>query len=250
MQLDNHLSIIPPVLGHRGASAYAPENTIDSFQKAFSMGAKWVEFDVMLSADGEAVVIHDETLDRTTNGKGKVIDYSFSYLKTLDAGSWFDPSFAAARIPSLREVIDFLVKHQMLANIEIKAQLGFEQQTVNTVLALLDAHWQKDLPAPLLSSFSLPTLEYLRESSSTCLLGFLMHDWLDDWETTCDRLNCISVNVNQEILDQEKVKMIKRTDRRLLSYTVNNAERARELFKLGVDAVFSDVPDKILNALK
>ena len=93
----------PPVIEHRGVSSYAPENTMSAFTRAVQLGIQWVEFDVMLAACGTPIIIHDESLDRTTNGHGNVGDYSYSYLRTLDAGSWFSPSYSGERIPSLEE---------------------------------------------------------------------------------------------------------------------------------------------------
>src|SRR5438552_7543288 len=100
MQFINPVSYLSSIIAHRGASALAPENTLAAFHKAKEIGAKWVEFDCMLASCGEVVVIHDETLDRTTNGLGRVIDYPYSYLKTLNAGSWFNPIFADEKIPT------------------------------------------------------------------------------------------------------------------------------------------------------
>jgi glycerophosphoryl diester phosphodiesterase len=238
--------MIPPVIAHRGASGYAPENTLAAFAQAKALGANWVEFDVMLTKDDEVIVIHDDTLERTSNGKGHVADFSYSELKKLDAGSWFQPKFSHEKIPNLRAVIELLNANQLNANIEIKTQIGKENLLVEKVIEQVDRHWQKNLPAPLFSSFSLPTLEIVRKISPHAALGFLMDEWINDWESICDRLNCVSVNVNHAILDAEKIHAIKATQRLLVPYTVNQVERAKELFALGVDAVFSDFPDKIL----
>jgi glycerophosphoryl diester phosphodiesterase len=99
------LKISPPIIAHRGASAYAPENTIAAFLKAYELGVRWVEFDIMLTADNQAVVIHDETLDRTTNGTGLISECTYDQIKTLDAGIKFGPKFANQKIPLLEEVI-------------------------------------------------------------------------------------------------------------------------------------------------
>lgn len=244
------LSIRPTVIAHRGASAYAPENTLAAFLKAKELGASWVEFDVMLTADHEVVVIHDEKLDRTTNGTGCVRNYSYQDLKKLDAGSWFNPIFSGEKIPSLREVIEFLHKHQLSANIEIKAFSGQEELIVEKVLNVIKKYWKAEMPPPLVSSFSLPVLRFVRQYSSTCLLGFLMHKWTPDWETLCDELNCIAVDINEKIVTQEKIKQIKTTGRLVLAYTVNDPKRAQELFGWGVDAVFTDALDKILFSIQ
>lgn len=244
-----NLSIQPPVIAHRGASVFAPENTLAAFRKAKTLGVNWVEFDVMLTADDEPVVIHDEKLNRTTNGKGLVINYTYQEIKKLDAGSWFDPTFSTEKIPSLIEVIDLLNQLQLSANIEIKAQEGKEELTVKKVLAIINQQWANNHSQPLISSFSLPILEWVRHHSATSMLGFLMHRWNKEWEKICDRLQCVSVDVNYKILTQRKVKKIKDSNRTLLAYTVNDAELARTLFSWGVDAVFSDNPEKVLGLL-
>src|SRR3990167_4199284 len=234
-----------PLIAHRGASALAPENTLVAFRKAREIGARWVEFDVMLAACGTPVIIHDETLDRTTNGRGNVSDYPYSYLKTLDAGSWFDPRFAGEKIPTLAELIELLHSEQLSAHVEIKPARGKEKQTVEKVLQVIEQCWRKDMLPPLISSFSRTVLYEVRRCSPASLLGLLMHDWEADWKNVCDELSCVSVHVNQKILDPKKAKEIKATNRLLLVYTVDDVKRARDLFSWGVDAIFSNCPDNM-----
>lgn len=242
-------SYLSSIIAHRGASALAPENTLAAFQKAYEIGAKWVEFDVMLAACGEAVVIHDETLDRTTNGRGNVCDYPYSYLQTLDAGSWFNPIFSGEKIPTLTEVIKLLHHLKLAANIEIKPVLGCEEDTVKKVLQVIESYWQKDMKPPLISSFSWTVLEYVRKYSHTHFLAYLMHEWQMDWKKSCDELNCISVHVNHNILNQMRINEIKATNRFVLSYTVDDLQMARQLFEWGVDALFSNCPMNIADHL-
>lgn len=227
------LAFNPPVIGHRGACGYAPENTLVSFAKAKQLGIQWVEFDVMLTKDHEVIVFHDDTLDRVTPAKGNVIDHDYAFIKSLDAGSWFGSQFAGIKIPTLREVILFLNDQSLNANIEIKTQIGKEKILVQKVLSLIKEYWKKDKFPPLITSFSRLTLERVREFSSNSLIGFLMDGWEEDWQKFCDRLNCVTVDVNHDILDVDKVNKIKSTQRVLLSYTVNDANRARELFTMG-----------------
>ncbi len=236
----------PPVIGHRGACAYAPENTIASFTKAAQLGVKWVEFDVMDAADGQLIVFHDESLDRTTNGHGEVSQYPYAYLGSLDAGAWFDLRFSGERIPKLRTVIDFLQEAHLSANVEIKALPGHEERVVKQVLEQLAPYLLSANNQFLFSSFSVNALRLLRKYSPECLLGLLLHEWEPDWESICRSLHCISVNVNEEIMTEAAAHRIKAMGRLLLCYTVNDPARAKQLFSWGVDAVFSDVPDKIV----
>lgn len=235
----------PPVIAHRGGSAYAPENTMSAFVKAVQLDIGWVEFDVMLAKCGTPIIFHDETLDRTTNGSGFVGDYPYSYLQTLDAGAWFAPVFAGERIPTLEQVAQFLVSTGMHANVEIKPLPGQEKQTVDAALKVMSAYFPEDSDKILYSSFSLSALQYLRQRAPRCHIGFLMHEWRADWRQAAESVQSVSVNVNQAELTPERVSEIKKYAKFLLSYTVNQPERAKELLSEGVDAVFSDCPDQI-----
>ncbi|MBV8802301.1 MAG: glycerophosphodiester phosphodiesterase [Gammaproteobacteria bacterium] len=243
------LHIIPRVIAHRGANRFAPENTLSAFLKAKQLGFNWVEFDVMLSADHELVVIHDEELMRTTNGNGQVIDYPYSFLKELDAGSWFHSQFAAERISSLQIVLDFLYEHNLSANIEIKALQNCNELVVIKVLDILQRNSGRFISQPLISSFSHEVLQIIRKNAPNYLLGFLMHEWISNWEMICDELQCVTVNVNHRILNQKRIQAIKITNRQVLAYTVNHTKRAEQLFAWGVDAIFSDCPKEIIEML-
>jgi glycerophosphoryl diester phosphodiesterase len=242
------LTFDPPVIGHRGACAYAPENTFVSFAKAAQLGVKWVEFDVMQAASGELVVFHDERLERTTDGRGEVIQSGYAYLRSLDAGAWFDPVYAGERIPTLLTVIDFLQNMGLCANIEIKASPGNEERIAERVLSEMAPYLAAANQRFLFSSFSMRTLKFLRESSSHCHIGLLWHGWRSDWAELARSLQYSAVSINEAILTKERAHSFKKdTNRPLLAYTVNSPVRARALFDWGVDAVFSDAPDKIIN---
>lgn len=233
------------VIGHRGACAYAPENTLASFMQAAQLGIQWVEFDVMLSSDDVPIVFHDELLDRTTSGHGDVGDYTFQYLHTLDAGGWFSQYYAGERIPTLSQTLDFIKSTQMCANIEIKPLLGQDKETVLKTLEIVEKFFPLSSASILFSSFSIESLKLLREASPECHIGFLMHDWLPEWESIARDLRCVSMNVNEEIMTAERAEAIKKAGYQLTCYTVNDASRAKALFAIGVDAVFSDNPDRI-----
>lgn len=231
-------------IAHRGANQKAPENTLAAFRKAQELGMQWVEFDVMLSNDNVPVVIHDDTLERTTNGHGYIDEYSYDELKKLDAGSWFSAAFAGERIPSLYEVIAFLSEKAMSANIEIKALHGDDERNVIRSLAVIQKLGKSpDDPMFMFSSFSLDSLRCLRDLAPKAKRGFLLHEWRDDWLDVCRELGCISMNVNHEIMTPVWAAQIKAQGLTLLCYTVNTLERANELRSWGVDAVFSDAPD-------
>lgn len=239
-------SLNPPIIAHRGASAQAPENTAAAFIKAKQLGLHWVEFDVMLASTGEAIIFHDEDLERTTNGKGQLLSSQYLYLKNLDVGSWFNPAFSKERILTLEDALELFHAYQLAANLEIKPLPGQEPIIVKRVFEILSSFAGK-LPQPLLiSSFSPEVLKQVRKISSECLIGVLIDEWQDHWEAFCREVKATSVNMNQNILTEARVKEIKKHPYLLLTYTVNHLERAQQLLSWGVDAIFSDCPDSIL----
>jgi glycerophosphoryl diester phosphodiesterase len=240
------LKIQPNVIGHRGACAYAPENTMASFTKSIQLGVKWVEFDVMLAACGEVVVFHDDTLERTTNGHGELHRFPYSYLRSLDAGAWFNPIFSEEKIPTLRQVIDFLNQFNISANVEIKAYPGQEERLVKRVLHEMRADLMRANHRFLFSSFSPEALELLRFYGADLQLGVLLHEWEDGWQKRCRQLNCQTININHEIMTPDAAKEVRAMAKPILCYTVNDLARAMELHKMGVDAVFSDIPDRVI----
>lgn len=244
------LAFHPPVIAHRGASAYAPENTLSAFTKALQLGIRWIEFDVMLTADEKAMIFHDDLLDRTTNGVGEFEQYSYDYLRSLDAGAWFDAKFSGECIPSLKHTLEFLKNTKLAANIELKASLGKEEELVRQVLADTQEYFLLSDSNILFSSFSLEVLKILRRLAPDCFIGLLLHDWEEAWEEHCHALQCVSIHVNEEIITPTSIRQIKKMNKKLLCYTINEAKRAQELFALGVDAIFSDVPDEILLSLR
>ncbi|MES2218466.1 MAG: glycerophosphoryl diester phosphodiesterase [Pseudomonadota bacterium] len=244
------IKFVPPLIAHRGASSIAPENTLAAFLLAKQQGATWVEFDVMLTADGEAVVIHDESLERTTNGIGDVDKIIYSQLAKLDAGSWFNPAFADERVPTLREVITFLKKHQLAANVEIKAIPGQEAAVVTKVLAEIKQYWSATMTPPLISSFSMPILQQVRQQQPEALIGMLIHEWFDGWEEIAEALNPVSMNMNEEIMTPTVATQFKNNNKLITCYTVNQPARAMELFAMGVDAVFTDRVPELLTAIQ
>lgn len=241
----NELKFLPPVIAHRGASAYAPENTLIAFVKAAQLGIRWIECDVMEAACGTPIIFHDETLDRTTNGKGSVISYPYSYLQSLDAGSWFDLKFAGEKIPSLGALLGLLQNTKLHANIEIKALPGREEALVKTVAKEICTQLGEQPDNILFSSFSVAALHALRRYLPHCKMGLLLHEWEPDWQKDYDALHCVSLHVNHEIIFPELASQIKRENKILLCYTVNSRQRALDLYSFGVDAVFSDAPDQI-----
>lgn len=244
MSNQTSLIISPPVIAHRGASAYAPENSHSAFLKAKQLGVQWVEFDVQITADGELVIFHDEDLSRTSNGKGYLYQYTLAQLKEFDMGSWFDVSFHSEKIVTLAEMIDFLNTQQLSANIEIKARPGTELLVAKKLMAIL-----QDGKVPFfVSSFSFAMLSALRQLHCGFRLSLLLDHWVSNWQSICDELNCVGIGIDYQLLTAERIKAIHATKRIVMAYTVNDSRQAADLFAQGVDAIFSDCPDKMLVA--
>lgn len=238
------------IIAHRGASAYAPENTIASFNKALSLGARFVEFDVMLSADGYPFIFHDESLKRTTNGRGKFGLTNAEAIQSLDAGAWFSTRFQDEKIPSLLTTIEWLLASDVYANIEIKPYPGTTESTTVAVLTHLNRYWPMDKQLPIVSSFDKEALTLCRSLSPEMPLGFLLDRWEEDWLTQAKKLNAYSVHLSREATTRKRVQAIKAEGFKVFVYTVNSQRQARTLLSWGVDALFSDYPDLlgIMNA--
>lgn len=235
--------VVEKIIGHRGASAYAPENTIAAFDKALSLGCRFIEFDVMCSSDGEPFIFHDDSLKRTTNGRGQFGLLESSYIQSLDAGSWFSRQFKGERIPHFKTVLEWLSVSHVQANIEIKPYPGAEEQTSIAVLSHINRYWPHTKDLPLVSSFSWDALLLCRSIAPEMPLGLLLDKWDDLWLAKAQQLGCYSIHFNQKILTEKRVKAVKEQGYIVCAYTVNRKRLANKLFRWGVDAVFSDYPD-------
>ena len=232
----------PIIFAHRGASAHAPENTIAAFELALKQQADAIELDVKLSADGQVIVIHDETVDRTTNGHGKVKDMTLAELKSLDAGSFFSREFAGERIPTLEEVFEAAGKRTFI-NIELKNYKSRRDDLVESVCMLIKKHqMQKRV---MFSSFFPTTLSRTRSYLPGVPRGLLAwHGLLGVWARSFGFFFGKYDALHPALQDftQQEVTRVHRLTRRVHVYTVNREEDMRRLFKWGVDGIFSDDP--------
>jgi glycerophosphoryl diester phosphodiesterase len=240
---------LPPVIGHRGAAAAAPENTPAGMRMAHRLGARWVEFDVRLTADAQCIVLHDDTIDRTSDGRGVAARLTLAALRRYDAGAWFDKRFAGERIPSFDEIIVLLGELGLGANVEIKPAPGQEVETARAIVAVLQRSWPAHLPPPLLSSFSPVALEAARDAAPAIARGYLFGRVPANWRAEVERLGCATVHCDARRLEQATAQAVIGAGYPLLAYTVNRPERARELLGWGLSAVFTDCPDRIIAGL-
>ena len=231
------------VIGHRGAAARAPENTLAGQRKSKELGADWVEFDVMLSGDGVPLLIHDETLQRTTTGRGRVARHTADEIRSLDAGRWFAPEFAGERVPTLAEAVALLLELGLNANVEIKPSSGQAQLTGEVVADLLRRLWPQDGPRLLLSSFERKALRAAQRTAEAIPRGLLAVRLPSDWVQTMQALGCATLHLGHRRIGTSKLRKLASANVPVLLYTVNDAQRARELLVAGAVSVITDIPD-------
>lgn len=235
----------PFVIGHRGAAGLAPENTLRGFDRAAEAGVTWVEFDVMLSRDSLPMLIHDDDVDRTTDGRGAVADLTGAELARLDAGAWFGPDFAGARIPTLADAVIRLTELGLGANVEIKPYPGLETETAEAVCAWIAANWPASLPEPVISSFSMEAMEVARRMLHGAERALLFEGLPRDWRDWVKRLDAKAVHLDSRSTTRAIAKAMADAGLPLRVYTVNDPKRAAELKSWGVASVFTDRPDLI-----
>ncbi len=230
----------PQWIAHRGGGSLAPENTLAAMRKGVEMGYRGVEFDVKLSRDGVCILLHDDTLERTTNGQGDAALQDYAALAKLDAGSWYGASFAGEPIPLFADVAAYCQANGVACNVEIKPCPGRERETGLAVARASALLWQGSAVAPLLSSFSWDALVAARAESPELPMGWLVDSWPDDWQARLTDLACVSFHCDHLLLDQARVQAVKQAGFKLLTYTVNDPARAQQLLAWGVDGLITD----------
>jgi glycerophosphoryl diester phosphodiesterase len=234
------------VIGHRGAASHAPENTLAGIRKAAALGVRMIEFDAKLTADGVPILMHDDALDRTTSGSGPVRRTMLAAIRTLDAGSWFGDAFAGEPVPTLAEALDLSLVLGLAVNLEFKPCKGRERETAAASLAVARDIWPADRPPPLVSSFARESIVAALEIAPDWPRGYLFDRKPKNWQAEIEALKPATLNTSHRRLTAATVAQLKAKGLPVLTYTVNDPKRARVLFEMGVDGVFSDAPDAIL----
>ena len=237
--------MFPPIVAHRGAGKLAPENTLAAMRLGASFGYTAFEFDVKLSADGKSFLLHDTTLDRTTNGSGRADALTLGELAQLDAGSWHGSLFAGEPVPTLASVFRYFRSNNFLANVEIKPTPGREWQTGAAVATDVKALAQGLPVPPLLSSFSETALEAARLAAPELPRALLVDVLPADWLERLQRLDCVALDTNHRELSAELIASAHAAGFRVLCYTPNEPERVEQLLKWSIDSVITDAVDRI-----
>ncbi|CAB3790298.1 Glycerophosphodiester phosphodiesterase, cytoplasmic [Paraburkholderia caffeinitolerans] len=240
----------PRVAAHRGGGTLAPENTLAGLCVGAGFGHTMVEFDAKLSADNIAFLLHDDTVERTSNGRGAAAQLRYAQIAAFDAGSWCDPRFEGEHMPTLAEAAQCCREEGLMANVEIKPCPGREVETGRIVGAEAARLWRASgldqaTVQPLLSSFSPEALAAARDAAPDLPRGLLVERVPDDWREQTAALGCVSLHASHRHLDEELVRRIKEAGLFILAYTVNDLKRARLLVSWGVDTICTDRIDLI-----
>jgi glycerophosphoryl diester phosphodiesterase len=240
----------PQILAHRGAKEVAPENTLPAFAKAIEFNAAGVELDAQLSRDGQLVVMHDFTVDKTTNAQGPVKEFTAAELAALDAGSHFSAEFAGVGVPTLAAVFD-LIGDRCRVNVEIKSHDPNGGHEVEALVAMVQERGLYD--QVIVSSFNPITLIKMRWADPKIQLGLLYYQQplppflRQAWFTPI--MNPEALHPHYSLVDEALVTWAHDRGCAVNVWTVNDVDEAKRLADLGVDAIITDVPDLLLQAL-
>lgn len=239
----------PLIFAHRGASKAAPENTLPAFEAAIRLGADGVELDVQYSSDGALVIFHNDTLEKTSDGAGRVTAHTLAELRALDAGSWFGPSFVGTRIPILDEVLD-LLKGKLLVNVELKVLGTLRSGMGADAVKAIRAHGMAD--QVVISSFNPFALRQAKEAGPEIECALLLaHDlpgWMR-WGCTRRYSRADGLHPDSDMVDETYMARARQLGMPVRVWTVDDEAATRRLIALGVDAIITNVPDVLVNLM-
>jgi len=245
--------IVPKIIGHRGVKDLSPENTINSIEKAIEIGLNWVEVDVKITQDNIPILLHDDDLDRTTNGSGIVSSYKYSEIRKLDAGKFFYNHDTNIYVPTLYEVLNLCVKKNCGINIELKPNKDFEEKNVIEVFKVTKK-FENNIPI-YYSSFDIESCIIINKNFPNSLIGILIDDFkifdLEEILQLTSKYNFFCCGLNFKLIQKDIIAKIKEKNLKISVFAEKNIEynTALSLWELGVDIVFSDDPRNILKKI-
>ena len=240
---------LPKLIGHRGVKDLCPENTLESILKAFDLGLSFVEIDVKITKDRVPILLHDDTLDRTTNGSGLVIDYDYENIKKLDAGKFFYKENTNIFVPKLEDILSLCSNYNGNLNIELKPNKKFEKENVYQIYKIIKNINQIDI---FFSSFDMISILEISKIYPQSIRSFLLDDFK---EYNIDDLISISINhdlkicgLNIDLVSTDIIKKIKETNISITVFSDKNINlsSANDIFSIGVDSIFVDNPIDLL----
>jgi glycerophosphoryl diester phosphodiesterase len=232
------------VIAHRGASGHAPENTLAAFRRAVALGASFIETDLHLSRDAHFVAIHDDIVNRTTNGQGKVHDLTLADLRRLDAGSWFGSEFSGERIPTLEEILEFAKKNDVVFYLELKPSGAWGGEH-----ALIGALRESgEIARTIVISFDAGIIAALRKIEPTLMTGLLFEGQIDQPLERAIEVGARQLAVRGDLVTPALIAEARKRDLQIVCWTVNQPAHMRMLIEAGVDGIMSDYPDRLVSA--
>ncbi len=238
----------PRWIAHRGAGKLAPENTLAAFRLGAAYGYRMFECDAKLSADGVVMLLHDDTLERTSNGQGVAGQLPWRDLSQLDAGAWHSRTYAGESLPTLAAVSRWCIANGLLLNIEIKPTPGLEAVTGEAVAREALCLWDKTSVPPLLTSFRPESLAGARATAPQLPRGLLLDSLWSGCLPMAEQLGCVAIVCNHALWDTSLVAQVRAAGMRQLSYTVNDEWAAQRLIDLGTDGIITDAVDRFAPA--
>jgi glycerophosphoryl diester phosphodiesterase len=235
----------PRHVAHRGAGKLAPENTLAAMRVGFAHGYRMVEFDVKLSSDGVPFLLHDDTLERTTNARGPADALSWSELSLLDAGSWHSPQYAGEAPASFTAIARWAIANGVACNVEIKPMPKCDTETGTAVALAARALWRGAPVPPLLSSFSEESLAAAQSATPELQRALLIDKMPEDWLARLSRFGCVALDADYKILTAEIVRRARDSGYKVMTYTANEPPVVARLLDWGVDVVITDAIDVV-----
>lgn len=230
------------IFAHRGASNYAPENTMPAFELAYQMEAEGIETDVQLTKDGIPVLIHDEDVRRTTNGRGFIIDYQLEKLLNLDAGAYFAPQFKGTRILTLDQFLEWACDKPLHLNLELKNnKIAYEEIEIKVLDAIRNYNVKK---RTTISSFNPESVKRMRQLDQTLDVALLRSRKHPNLAGYAKELGASSLHVKHTLLTPSLVRACEAANLQLRVYTVNRTILIKKCLKLACSGIITDVPDK------
>ncbi len=232
---------LPKLIAHRGASAYATENTLRALELVREFDCDWVEFDVQLTADNNLVIVHDENLHRLTNKDLEVAKLSLATIQTIPLQNNINPD-ETYYIPTLTEWLSLAKQLRLKLNLEIKCNPENRKQTIAAIATLVEQ--QKLTPSDIiLSSFDFDALKICRQKMPDYWIGLNLESWSKTWREQVESIQANSLHINHYSVTEKRVKSVHDAGLKFLTFTVNRKKRAEKLLAMGVDAIFSNYPD-------
>lgn len=239
---------IPRIIAHKGASGYAPENTLEAIYTASDMGAEWVHLDVRLTKDDVPVIFCDEDLSRTTNGSGALAGKTWDDLAQLEAGSWFGDSFSGTQIPSLEQALEAVIDLDIGLNIDLKPENGQEAHMTEAALDIVSQLW--DSKNFLVSSSNPACIDTAIDIAPDYKRSWVLEQyWPENWEELATHLELTFISVHANYIKREDIEKIIDFGLPVMAYTVNQPDLVRQLQGWGMDGFFTDYPDIVQDSL-